>query len=149
MLTWKKIERGDKIGLLGCAAIMALSAEYDEMPPANLLAAINAIRNHVGDGANVEVGSFRDDAVALIIWDTDAIAVWCLPEVRRHRLESIALGYALHQAIRAGATSIDFFADNRTIYDMAIDQGFIAFNENDLEEPLLYTVEKEVNHVYR
>ncbi|XZE21825.1 hypothetical protein SH449x_002454 [Pirellulaceae bacterium SH449] len=149
MLLWKKIERRDKIGLLACAAIILKSAQHDEMPPVNLVAAINSVEQHVADGANVEIGSFRDDPVVVLIWDEGSLAVWCVPEVRRHRLESIALGYGLSEAIRAGGTSIDLFCDSLPVYEMAKELGFVSFSDDqDLEECLLYQVEKEVSRVY-
>lgn len=140
MITWKKIDFNDSLGLLACAALIARSAQVDGVNPKTIEGAVNSLKRYMAFGADIAVGFVNDQPVLLASWWNIAVAIHVAPEGRKEELQRAALGYAVEQTKPLMPTSLVFFAENMDHYQYAIDFGFSSTAENDdelLENPLI------------
>ncbi len=147
MIICKKVGPKDHVGRLACAAIMSRSAEHDDVQPTSIEAMANTIELSFDCGATIELGTFRDEPVAVITYDHSMVTVHCLPEVRQHQLHFIALQYGVNEVKRQGGSFLTFWPESLDLFHYAKELGFRPYLDDEeecLDESMYLRIREEV-----
>lgn len=132
MLNWENVPPTDLLKRWAAIGIVAAAMDYDGVRPGGIETATNSINELVNCGCQLEIGSFRDNPVAVVCYDSFDLTVHVLPYVREHQLEWIALNHAVGQSRRLnGDYPKSFYAENQVIYEAALQLGFLRPEDED------------------